>query len=139
MSFLLEEDYSVQLRSEIAKIIDDTNDKTKLRKAEDFAISQIKNYIGGRYDVDKIFNCPTDDRDDFIIMITIDMALYHLWSKEGANKIPQTRNDRYTDALEWLKAVQKGADTELPVIKTDSKQSGKLRIWSKHKPSNNRY
>ncbi len=139
MAFLTDDDYDVQLRSEIGRIIDTTDDKVKLRKAEDMAIAQIKNYIGGRYDLDKIFNCPKDERNDFIVMITIDIALYHLWSKEGANKIPQTRTDRYADALEWLKAVQKGADTQLPLLETNSDQSGNLRIWSKHKASNNRF
>ncbi len=139
MAFLTDDDYDVQLRSEIGRIIDTTDDKIKLRRAEDFAIAQIKNYIGGRYDLDKVFNCPKDERNDFIVMITIDIALYHLWSKEGANKIPQTRTDRYADALDWLKAVQKGADTQLPLIETDNKQSGNLRIWSKHKPSDNRF
>lgn len=145
MAFLKETDYEVQIRSEIASLIDTSTEKTKLRTAVDMAISQIKNYLAGRYDLDKIFvNAPADGepdtRDIFIVMITIDMALYHLWSKEGGNRIPQTRTDRYADALDWLRAVQKGAATNLPVI-TDANEQPvyDVRISSKHTPENNRY
>jgi len=145
MAFLKETDYEVQLRSEIASLIDTTSEKTKLKTAEDMAISQIKNYLGGRYDLSKIFvDAPadgeTDTRDAWIITITIDMALYHIWSKEGGNRIPQTRSDRYADALDWLRAVQKGAATNLPVITDDNEQPVyDVRIKSKHQPENNRY
>jgi phage gp36-like protein len=145
MAFIVDSDYSVQLRTEIGKVIDPTTQQTKLKRAVDMAISQVKNYLSGRYDLAKIFvDAPsegeTDERDSFVVMIVIDMALYHLWSKEGANNIPTTRADRYNDALEWLKAVQKGADTNLPLITDDN--GGELvdmRIWSKHSPENNRF
>jgi phage gp36-like protein len=145
MAFIIESDYDVQLRSEISGVIDPTQEKSKLKKAEDMAISQMKNYLAGRYDIDQIFvDAPADGdddpRDSFIVMCAIDMALYHLWSKEGGNRIPQTRSDRYADCLEWLKAVQKGAACNLPVITDDEgNESHDIRIWSKHEPENNRF
>ena len=145
MAFLKESDYDVQLRNEIARIIDETTQRTKLKTAEDMAVSQIKSYLGGRYDLEKIFiDAPADGDEDtrnkFIVMITIDIALYHLWSKEGGNNIPQIRTDRYADALEWLKAVQKGAATDLPPL-TDEDDTPvyDVRIWSKYKPESNKY
>lgn len=145
MAFLKDTDYDVQIRAEIARIIDTTQEKSKLKRAVDMAIAQIKNYLAGQYDVDQIFvDAPDgeeeDTRDEFIVMCTIDMALYHLWSKEGGNQIPQTRSDRYADCLEWLKAVQKGAPCNLPLITDDEGNTvTDIRIWSKHEPEDNRY
>jgi phage gp36-like protein len=145
MAFLKSTDYDVQIRSEISTIIDNSVGKTKLKLAEDFAVAQMKNYLGGRYNLDLIFiEAPADGdietRDPFMIMTAIDLALYHLWSKEGGNNIPQTRTDRYADALEWLKAVQKGAATNLPVITDDDDEPVyDVRIKSRFEPENNRY
>lgn len=145
MAFITDDDYSVQLRNEISNVIDPTQEKAKLRKAEKMAIAQIKKYLAGRYDIDQIFvDAPTEDeedtRDEFIVMITIDIALYHLWSKEGANNIPKTRNDRYVDCLDWLKDVKKGEPCDLPLIPNeDGSTSSDIRIWSRNEPENNRF
>jgi phage gp36-like protein len=145
MAFIKDSDYEVQIRAEINQVIDETTEKTKLAKAVNMAISQMKNYLGGRYDLDLIFiDAPADGeadtRDQFIVMTVIDMALYHLWTKEGGNNIPQTRIDRYADALEWLKAVQKGEATNLPVIKDEDDQPVyDVRIKSRYEQTNNRY
>ncbi len=146
--FLKDDDYEVQIRSEISRIIDPTQGKTKILKAELMAIAQIKAYLSGRFAVDQIFvDAPLDEipesdpRDPYIVMITIDIALYHLWSKEGPNNIPKTRELRYNDALEWLQAVQKGQAVDLPPIV--DQESGQptfdVRIWSRHEPESNRY
>jgi len=58
-----------------------------------------------------------DTRDEWIVTITIDIGLYHLYSQTGMKDIPQHRQDRYQDALDWLKDVGNG-DTipELPAL-----------------------
>lgn len=145
MAFITDSDYNVQIRSEISNAIDPTQEKSKLKKAEDMAVAQMKNYLGGRYDIEQIFiDAPADGaedhRDSFVVMCAIDMALYHLWSKEGGNNIPKTRSERYADCLEWLKAVQKGAACNLPVIKdAEGNDVPTVRIWSKQQPENNRF
>ena len=87
-NFIQETDYEVQARQEILKLLDTTDDRAAILKAERFAISQIRKYIGGRYDCDTIFSAVADLRDDYIIMITIDIALYHLWAKKAPKSIP---------------------------------------------------
>lgn len=143
MGFLSQTDYNVQVRSEIARVIDTTEQRTKIKLAEDMAISQMKNYLSSRYDLNAIFieaDQVPDTRDMFLVMTAIDLTLYHLWSKEGGNNIPQTRIDRYGDAIEWLKAVQKGAETNLPLLTNDNGEiQTDIRIWSKHQPEDNRY
>ena len=144
MRFLTDSDYAVQLRDEIAHIIDPTTERSKLIRSEDMAIAQIKNFLGGKYDVAKIFapvvSGADDTRDAYIVMITIDLALYHLWSKEGGNNIPKTRELRYSDALEWLKAVQYDHSANLPLITNESGETASdIRLWSRRSLSDNQY
>lgn len=140
MAFLTPQDYTVQIRTEISRIIDNTVDSSKLAAAEKMAIAQVRNHLAGRYDVNTIFAATGDARDSFIIMIVIDLALYHLWSKEGGNNIPKLREVRYNDALEWLKAVQNGQTADLPEIADESGEvPAMIRIWSKNAQENNRY
>lgn len=143
MSFLIPTDWELQVRAEIARILDPSTTSAKLLQAEIAAVAQIKNHLSNRYDIDTIFTPPDvrdDLRDAYIVMLTIDLALYHLWSKEGPNNIPKTRELRYTDAIEWLTAVQNGKPCNLPLLPNDDGTiTGDVRIWSKHKPENNRY
>jgi len=142
MRFLKDSDYNVQIRSEIAKIIDNTTGSINLLQAEGMAIAQIRNHIAGRYDCNKIFTPAgdVDTRDQYIVMIVIDLALYHLWSKEGPNNIPKTRELRYEDALKWLTAVQKGQDADLPALTNESgEEESDIRIWSEQTKESNRF
>jgi phage gp36-like protein len=139
--FLTDSDYDVQIRTEIAKIIDSASNTPKFLKAENMAIAQIRNHLSGRYDCDKIFTpiSGTDTRDQYIVMLVIDIALYHLWSKEAPNNIPKHRELRYNDALEWLKSVQDGKAADLPELTDAGEEVGTVRIWSKNEPEDNRF
>lgn len=142
MSFINEDDYSVLIRKEIKGILIENYSDTKLQGAEDMAIAQIKNYINGFYDVMKIFSAQGTDRNSFIVMITIDCALYHLYTSLAPNKIPQHRSDRYSDALEWLKSISKGeATADLPAIVDESTGATKstIRIVSKYSQQNQKW
>lgn len=121
--FIRETDYDMQIKQEIIRLLtaQEFYKSAKLVRAEQTAIRQIRNRIGKRYNCDKIFTNITtdsdDERDQWIVTITIDIALYHLYSQTGMKDIPQHRQDRYQDALDWLKDVGNG-DTipELPAL-----------------------
>jgi phage gp36-like protein len=149
--FLKDSDYDVLIRTEIKNILLENYSQSKLLTAEQMAISQIKNYLAGRYQVNLIFQpLPVadepeaeiiDTRNHFIVMITIDCALYHLYCSIAPNKIPQHRSERYNDALEWLKMMAKGDSTaDLPLI-VDEKGEAKdgLRISSNYSRNNNKW
>lgn len=118
MGFLKEADYSVLIRKEIKDIISESeytsaNTQAKLSAAESMAIQQVKNYLAGRYDTSQIFEplaegATVDTRNAHIVMLTIDCALYHLYTSLAPNFIPDHRSTRYQDALDWLKGVGKG-------------------------------
>lgn len=142
--FLKDSDY-FQIKSEILKLLDGStptlSNNYKLLQAEAAAIAQIRNRLSGRFDCDAIFAPATNDedtRDSFIIMVTIDMTLYHLYSQTGSKDVPEHRVQRYQDALDWLKDASKGEiSTNLPGEITDD-NPGEIRIWSK-KPENHEW
>lgn len=151
--FITEADYDVLIRTEIKNILLENYSITKLQSAEQMAISQIKNYLAGRYDVALIFtpmldpvvvNIPSvqiDNRNAFIVMIVIDCALYHLYCSIAPNKIPEHRSNRYQDALEWLKLMAEGkSNADLPMITNSNGESkGDFRLSSKNTASNNKW
>lgn len=57
------------------------------------------------------------DRNPFVLLYLVDLTLYHLHSKDAARAIPKVREDRYQDALDWLKGVAEGViDADLPQV-----------------------
>ena len=62
-----------------------------------------------------------DSRNAYIVMITIDCALYHLYCSIAPNKIPEHRSNRYQDVIEWLKMMAEGKGyADLPLIKDET-------------------
>jgi phage gp36-like protein len=125
MRFIKENDYSMQIKSEIIKLLTDSTidwyQNQKLLRAEQTALAQIRNRIGARYDCDAIFagaaNSAEDARDQWVVTLTIDIALYHLYSQTGMKDMPVHRTQRYQDALDWLKDVSNGTVTaDLPAL-----------------------
>lgn len=148
--FIQDTDYDVLIRTEIKNILLENYNGTKLLGAELMAIAQIKNYLAGRYNVALIFQAAMppveevaqeDSRNAFIVMITIDCALYHLYCSIAPNKIPEHRSNRYQDALEWLKMMASGKGTaDLPLLTdVNGEPKDSLRLTSNYKFNNNKW
>lgn len=139
MDFITDNDFEVQVRQEILSLLDGSDEKTAVALAARMATDQIRQYIGGRYDCDTIFAAEGDLRDHFIVMITIDILLYHLWAKRAPRKIPEYRATRYQDALDWLKDVGSGKmQSALPQLPPDE-YSGNVWVKSKYKSNDNKF
>ncbi len=78
MAFIIETDYDMQIKSEIKALLDTSPDLHALKRAEDTAISQIRKYLGGRFDMDLILIDATepDLRDQFIVTLIIDLGKF---------------------------------------------------------------
>lgn len=141
MSFIEESDYSVVIRTEIKEILLENYTDETLEKAEKTGISQVKKRLAGKYDVEEIFSKTGDDRDSYIVMIVIDCILYHLYTATVPKKMPTIREERYQDALDWLKSVAKGEETtDLPKIKDESGNDMLgIKLASKYSASNQRW
>ena len=93
--FITNEDYSVLIRNEIKDLLLENYSESRLRASEQMAVSQIKNYLSGRYDVAQIFSKEGEERNSHIVMLTIDCALYHLYTATIPRKMPEIRSQRY--------------------------------------------
>lgn len=118
--FLIDEDYETLVKEEIRRLLDGrapdgTGTPVKLLKAEQMAVQQVRNWLSERYDMDTAFAASGDARDHYLVMIVIDLTLYHLYSQTGHKDVPEHRDKRYTDALDWLKNAGRGQiTTDLP-------------------------
>ncbi|QKG56993.1 DUF1320 family protein [Hymenobacter sp. BRD128] len=126
MSFLTPDDYGLQIRDEIRGLLTDGND-VLLSKAALAAQTEMESYLRGRFDVAKVFGAlgavaavpasgttpavpaQPDQRNPQIVMYLVDMALYHMHSRQNPRNVPTIRQDRYDHAIDWLKMVRKGA------------------------------
>jgi phage gp36-like protein len=141
MAFITDEDYSVLVRDEIKNILLENYSDTKLRSAEQMAISQVKNYLHGKYDTAKIFSEAGENRNSHVVMIVVDCALYHLYTSTNRKAMPEIRSQRYQDAIDWLKLVAGGeATADLPSRTNDNGEmvSG-IRISSRYTPETQRW
>ncbi len=80
-----------------------------------------------------------DNRDNYIIMIFIDMVLYHLLSRVSPRMMNQVREARYNNSVKWLKDASAGRiDTNLP-IPDPALDGGSRVLWGSIEKNNNVY
>ena len=144
--FLKETDYAFQIKTEIRNLLDGTapgggGTPTKLLAAELSAVQQMQHWLAGRYDVAVIFAPHTtgeDTRDAMIVMVCVDLTLYHLYSQTQNRDVPAHRAQRYQDGLDWLKQAGTGEiKADLPALPLDD-FSGDVRISSRE-PEDHRW
>ncbi|WP_286052021.1 phage protein Gp36 family protein, partial [Duncaniella freteri] len=89
-----------------------------------------------RYDCDRIFSAAGDDRHQLILMMVLDIAVYHIFCIHNPQKLSQVRKDRYERAVEWMRAVSR-EDISIegaPMLPEEERSSGaSFRIRSNHK------
>lgn len=118
--YLTELDYQAVIAATQLEAIQQSNPQ-KRELAEDMAIDEIKGYLRDRFDVDSIFAERDSTRSQIIVMITIDITLYHLISWLPQKMGYELRKERYDNAIKWLTQVQKGTITpDLAVPSGDS-------------------
>jgi hypothetical protein len=159
MRYIVESDYSMQIKPEIIRLLGNIRDhsltvdsydwynSSNVIRAEHTAIAQIRNRIGKRYNCDVLFGTAGAplvgdhfNRDQWIVTIVIDITLYHLYSQTGMKDIPQHRQDRYSDAIDWLRDVGNGTTQAdlLPVTDTEGTEYSEVKIWSRP-PENHKW
>lgn len=106
--FIQIEDYDASIHSEILDALI-RKDHAIIEICEERAIAEMRGYLSGRYDCNAIFNAEGADRNQLVLMMAIDIAVYHLFCIHNPQKISQVRTDRYDRAIEWLKQVSKQA------------------------------
>ena len=97
-------DYDASLHREILDALV-RDDETLVEICEDRAIAEMRGYLSKRYDCNAIFSTTGKKRNQLILMMVIDIAVYHIFCIHNPQKLSQVRKDRYKRAVEWMKAV----------------------------------
>ncbi|GHT15067.1 hypothetical protein AGMMS4956_14240 [Bacteroidia bacterium] len=119
MGFLSTEDYKAVCGDDALDVIQQSDDNNRQR-AQGYAIEEVSSYLRSRYDIAAAFAAEGEARNAQLVMITCDVALYHLASWLAKRSGFEIRQLRYERAIKWLESVQKGiASPDLPLI-TDS-------------------
>lgn len=102
--FINPEDYDASIHREILASLT-RDDAAIVEICEDRAIAEMRGYLVARYDVDAIFSAEGSARNRLVLMMAIDIAVYHIFSIHNPQKMSQIRKERYERAMEWLKQV----------------------------------
>lgn len=128
-------DYDASIHREILDALT-RDDDTVVEICEDRAIAEMRCYLSKRYDCDRIFSAAGDDRHQLVLMMVLDIAVYHIFCIHNPQKLSQIRKDRYDRAVEWMKAVAR-EDISIegaPLLPEDERVSGStFRIRSNPK------
>ena len=138
-NFITPEDYNASIHQEILDAVI-RSDSTIIEVVEDRAIAEMRGYMSSRYDCDKIFNATGEERHQLVLMMAIDIAIYHLFCIHNPRMMSEVRVERYERAIKWLEGVRKGDITVdgLPEVTVEVKDaSSQFQIRSNRKRNNN--
>lgn len=133
------EDYDASVHREILDALV-RDDQSLVEICEDRAIAEMRCYLSKRYDCDAIFFASGEDRNQLILMMVIDIAVYHIFCIHNPQKLSQIRKDRYERAVEWMRAV---ADEEIsiegvPMLPEDERASKASLMFKSNRKRVNR-
>jgi hypothetical protein len=122
--FIKPEDYDASIHAEILDRLT-RSDESIVEICEDRAIAEMRSSGGALSAVDPMSPAAGHDRHPLVLMMAIDITVYHLFSIHNPQKISQVRVDRYERAVEWLKQVAKRQVSVdgAPVLDTQKQQS----------------
>lgn len=119
-AFINLEDYDASIHKEILDAIT-RSDAQIVEICEDRAISEMKGYLSGRFDCERIFSASGESRHQLVLMMAIDIAIYHLFCIHNPRNISEVRVERYKRAVEWCKQVRSGEvnPPDLPLLEQE--------------------
>jgi phage gp36-like protein len=113
--FITLNDYDASIHREILdsllRVDAENPDYAIIEICEDRAIEEMRCYLDKFYDCDAIFGATGEERNQLVLMMALDIAIYHIFCQHNPYKMSQIRKDRYDRAVEWLKAVSAGKIT----------------------------
>lgn len=138
-NFITTEDYNASIHQEILDAVI-RSDETIVEVVEDRAIAEMRGYMSRRYDCDKIFSTEGEQRHQLVLMMAIDITIYHLFCIHNPRMMSEIRVERYERAIKWLEGVRDGNITVdgLPEVASEVKDySSQFQIRSNKKRNNN--
>ena len=107
-TFVNLEDYDASIHAEILDSLT-RSDSALMEICEDRAIAEMRSYLRCRYDCDAMFGAEGSERHPLVLMMAIDISIYHAFCIHNPQKMSAIRAKRYERAIEWLKGCQTGA------------------------------
>lgn len=129
--FINIQDYDASVHPEILGAVT-RYDESVVEICEDRAIAEMKSYLASRYDCDAIFSATGEDRHPLVLMMAIDITVYHIFCVHNPQKLSQMRVDRYNRAVEWLKAVaaSKVSIQDAPLLPEETLKQNAVSLMS---------
>ena len=95
--FITPQDYDASIHREILDALT-RNDDAIIEICEDRAIAEMRGYLSGHYDCDKLFAATGDERNQLVLMMALDIAIYHIFTIHNPQKLslvqyPQSSED----------------------------------------------
>ena len=138
--FITPEDYDASFHREFLDALT-RNDDTLVEICEDRAVSEMRGYLSARYDTDTLFSAEGSARHPLVLMMALDITVFHLFCIHNPQNLSQVREDRYERAVEWLRQVAKcqiNIDGAPPLPDTESRQGLPWKMRSNPKRRNRR-
>lgn len=134
--FLQTEDYAAVTDTITLDVIQQSDDTIRAR-AEAYAIEEISAYLRARYDMEAAYAATGEARNKQLVMMTADVALYHLAAWMPARMGFDIREIRYNAVIKTLIDVHKKLIMDLPTYtdpitgETDTANPVKFGSWTK--------
>lgn len=138
-NFITTEDYNASIHQEILDAVI-RSDSAIIEVVEDRAIAEMRGYMSRRYDCDKVFSTEGKERNELVLMMAIDIAIYHLFCIHNPRTMSEIRVERYERAIKWLEGIRKGDITVdgLPEVESEVMDTAsQFQIRSNRKRNNN--
>lgn len=136
--FLTESDYAAVCEPTTLDVIQQSDEEIRQR-AEAYAIEEISSYLRARYDMSAAFAVTGDDRNKQLVMMTVDVALYHLMAWLPKRMGFEIREIRYNSVIKTLVDVHNKLQMNLPTYtdpvtgETDTGNPVKYGSWKKNR------
>lgn len=107
MAYLNDSDFDLTIQDSNLQQIISSNEAIR-QQAELVAIGEARSYLIQKYQFDTELELTGEARDPQLVNYLCDLTLYHLHSRISPRNIPQLRQDRYDNAITWLKMCATG-------------------------------
>ncbi len=136
--FITQEDYGASIHAEILDAVT-RSDASIVEICQERAIAEMKGYLAKRYDIDKVFSAQGEGRNQLVLMMAIDIAIYHIFSAHNPRTISEVRVERYKRALEWLRRVRRGDEdiNGLPELDAEGQEQSSQYLFRSNSKRNN--
>lgn len=92
-------DYDASIHREILDALT-REDESIVEICEDRTLAEMRGYLSRRYDCDRLFAATGRERNQLVLMMAVDITVYHIFCIHNPRNMSSVRKDRYDRAKE---------------------------------------